>query len=532
MEKYCTRIRDVWQNSGFEKEFPHAKLMLLEYFSPSGIHVTADPEYSPRRQKSAVWMKKMHPLVQNFYKDIRDKHSNITYITADTLVYKERENRLEETDCIVIYVPYKGIVPIKEHFFPKTYKGLPVDIRRGVFEFLVNERFEKRLKTGCSVSKFDEKNNHLGTIGMFVKCRQTNEVGLITAYHVVTGDKEVSAPSDVREPPEKKEILKLGLRERQSSDIGSSIASSNAGDARGNEKTTLIHQASCIDRANAQSESRLCAYVFDKIFYGNHPTHKLNFLKNIQVPVTLQGPVVPTGQGLETFSDDQLVSVVPDVGVDALFAPVFTIRAPTADFKDAANELPGYRLHQQLSFRNARVLPLEKLFGRPGAIESEDVMVYKNGCTTNLTQGKIRFFGSVAFPHDQNLLVRTPRLCGYLGNMTSVALNNLLEVERVTTGAGPSRVFADGGDSGSIVFSVNFPRDDRVGSMRDNSVGSVGDDHIDIVGMLVGRLTNTEIYVVTPIEAVFDALDVELLNDDDYNEIEVLWRYRNIKTKA
>lgn len=120
-------------------------------------------------------------------------HSNLKIISASKIksrgysITNEENIIVEETDCVVLYVHIKGIIPIGEKQFPRELDGFLVDVREGCFHTYMlphvpsdTQEYQKNLTIGCQIASSYEK---VGSIGGFVQL-PNRSIGCLTCWHI------------------------------------------------------------------------------------------------------------------------------------------------------------------------------------------------------------------------------------------------------------------------------------------------------------------------------------------------------------
>ena len=121
--------------------------------------------------------------------------------------------------------------------------------------------------------------------------------------------------------------------------------------------------------------------------------------------------------------------------------------------------------------------------GEISASERKNPLVYKCGCATGLRKGELCFDGAAVRP------------CGIEG-LPDVEneFENMIEIVDSSLPAEQYKVFAEAGDSGSLVFSIS---------------NEGGEKRVKILGLYVGQNVRTKTYLAIPILPILDHLQVK-----------------------
>jgi hypothetical protein len=158
---------------------------------------------------------------------LMDNHRYLNVISGSIVrskTYKPSAMCLSKESCMALYVSVKGFIPIEEDAFQKTYDGVPVDIREGLFfPYGMAGEYHDNIKMGCKITRLTEIDRKRGgTLGGFIDNPKYGLCGITCAHAMMFPDElekcveqngEISWPqisSDIVCQPDPLAINKIG----------------------------------------------------------------------------------------------------------------------------------------------------------------------------------------------------------------------------------------------------------------------------------------------------------------------------------
>lgn len=128
---------------------------------------------------------------------LKEKHQNLIMISASPIKssgYQTENHYMKPTNCIVLFVPVKGLIPLEEDIFPRTVGNFETDVREGYCQWQTGKSAHdkhEQLKMGCAIGTLDI--DKFGTLGGFLEhCK--HGVCALTCAHVVLTENEMLNP--------------------------------------------------------------------------------------------------------------------------------------------------------------------------------------------------------------------------------------------------------------------------------------------------------------------------------------------------
>lgn len=155
----------------------------------------------------AAARKRVIKVINEHSKQLFLKHINLTVIKPDNVkselydATKPSQVNLSQEICIVFYVLKKHLIPTSEDKLPTSLGGFSTDVREGFFiasgdqPSVVDRPVEYSsfvLRPGCGICS---DSGNCGTLGGFVKCRQTEESGYLASYHLFINPSRPESPA-------------------------------------------------------------------------------------------------------------------------------------------------------------------------------------------------------------------------------------------------------------------------------------------------------------------------------------------------
>ncbi|XP_045180238.2 uncharacterized protein LOC123539626 [Mercenaria mercenaria] len=149
-----------------------------------------EPYHVPHSPCQLHELKKVENIIYEHEQTLMEKHKFLTMISASQYRCSGQTPNVKRTDglCIVLWVQYKGYVPINEEPFQEKYGGVAVDVREGSFNLFSGgaETYQDFLKMGCKISGESEGNKTpKGTLGGFIQHPKYGYCGITSAHCVL-----------------------------------------------------------------------------------------------------------------------------------------------------------------------------------------------------------------------------------------------------------------------------------------------------------------------------------------------------------
>ena len=431
--------------------------------------------------KNRDWDIGLRDIINRHSSRLFAKHSNLNVISASPVKSQKEGNCIITCTCIVLYCKRKGLIPNGEDHFPACLEGVQTDVREGYFQLSQppeiddirvvydSKHYHNPLKVGGSISL--EGDNSFGTLGCFVEDIDNQEVkGFLTCCHVLFKQTPQPLPEN-RIPPTIKREIDTTNKERA---LGGAY-----GGAPENRPILGVHSTAPSFVQRPGEQSHILPDRGDRVV---QPSDR-HFRDNRQM-----------GQDTGNSQNNRICGEVERrlfekryMNNEEYFVDAAFVKVTNRDIQDGEFVLLKDEVFDMIKLNDQLPITLDKFnlnVTDPSEVSElgKNLVMYKCGCSTGITKGELHFFGAA---------VRYFNIDGVGG----FEAKNVIEMVDYVSDYEPYIPFAQGGDSGSVVFAMAHEN---------------GENKVKILGLFLGQTVQAKSYLVSPIKPILHHLNVRL----------------------
>ena len=138
-------------------------------------------------------MESVRTFVKENAKKLMEMHSNLTEVSTSCVKssgFQSDSHCMKNIPCVALHVQVKGLIPFQEDMFNETVRGIPFDVREGVFTLSGKpDEFHQNVKMGCEIDS--GYGTSQGTLGPFFQLKNHQQTYFLTSAHVVLDTKQM-----------------------------------------------------------------------------------------------------------------------------------------------------------------------------------------------------------------------------------------------------------------------------------------------------------------------------------------------------